>query len=247
MTNTDIQQAREWAHDNINGWHFTGSDRALAAARVIQSLPDIIVDGDKLRQIIDFQGTSISEEARKDLESLLTPSLPTLAELIEAGNDPQQYQWMQAESAPTDNRFVSHGVITAVNPQWLAPGRCMFLAPDGFSIEVPWEEVTPFPDLPRLEWLGSGDAPTIAEQENVAPDQQVNPQVNLDSSLPRPEDVPAGEVWEVETPFTGGIGYRSPDQSTAWFVTYPNHTERNWNVWADSQITLVSRLVPETP
>lgn len=155
MTNPDIHQAKQWAKEayeqKSNGVIIDGI--ALAAARVIQSLPDRRVDAEKLQKVIDdlhpeLKGGGIEQALRHLLTSL---PLQTLAELIDRGNDPSQYQWMQAEAVDTDKRFGSHGVITAVNPPWLASRRCMFLTWCGDSMELPWDEVIPAVDEPKLE------------------------------------------------------------------------------------------------
>src|SRR5699024_5997183 len=109
-----------------------------------------------------------------------------------------------------------------------------------------FHEVTPLPDLPRLKWPGSGDTPTVAEQENVAPDQVVAKDIcnNEEESLPNPEDVPAGEPWIVQHEDREWVGCRN-DTGTRlpWLVI--NRDAHDFSYCYDSDITLISRLVPE--
>lgn len=243
MTNPDTQQARKWAHDNINGWHFTGSDRALAAARVIQSLPDEWIDAEKLREMINEHllsyphgsiGHTVAEDLACKMQALLSPPLPTLADMTPEGRE--ACQWMQA-----DHTDIGRIGITQIEPT----GQTM-IKQDGAAV---WsglaerKKITPRPDLPRLEWPGSGDAPTIAEQENVAPDQQVNPQVKLDSPLPRPEDVPEGEPWIVLWGGKRWVGVRADIPTRPWSIVRMDG--RDIHDVSDSKIALISRLVPE--
>ena len=86
---------------------------------------------------------------------------------------------------------------------------------------------------------------TVASEENVTPDQQANMQRILAGSLPDPADVKPGEAWLVES---GGQTVTAcrlhPTSSRPWIV--PRHTFGGLPFrWvADSDITLVSRLVP---
>lgn len=202
------------------------------------------VDAEKVRNIIHkntFRG-AVMDHRRKaiieELEALLTPSLPTLADMTP--EERQACQWMQA-----DVKLANGGSATCVIANPRMPGaKVRVWAPHGGSDDVEEGRVTPLPDLPRLEWPGSGDAPTVAEQENVAPDQQVNPQVNLDSSLPRPEDVPAGEPWIVLCGGKKWVGVRADDHGYyPWGIIRTDGLD--YQDVADSEITLISRLVPE--
>ena len=86
---------------------------------------------------------------------------------------------------------------------------------------------------------------TVASEENVTPDQQANMQGILAGSLPDPADVKPGEAWLVES---GGQTVTAcrlhPTSSRPWIV--PRHTFGGLPFrWvADSDITIVSRLVP---
>lgn len=198
------------------------------------------IDAEKVRWILHkyaYNHTAGQQAANilNDLESLLTPPLPTLAELIEAGNDPQQYQWMQAElDGDPEMRVVIASIL---------PVGVHVLFKDGWISFRPGSALTPLPDLPRLEWPGSGDAPTVAEQENVAPDQRGDSSESPKSSLPRPEDVPAGEPWMVKCDGHKWVGIRADYDCRSWSITRMDGVD--YQDVPDSDITLVSRLVPE--
>ena len=63
--------------------------------------------------------------------------------------------------------------------------------------------------------------------------------------LPRPEDVPAGDPWMVLSEGREAIGYRNdPGGSIPWVITYQDCLE--FEYCYDSDITLVSRMAPES-
>ena len=81
---TDIQQAREWAESvgKIEGL----MPGTLAAVEVIQSLPDQWINADRVREVLDMWAgnpspTSDEVAVLNDFEALLTPPLPTLADM----------------------------------------------------------------------------------------------------------------------------------------------------------------------
>ena len=89
---TDIQQAREWAEwaDGRRGVVELHAN-ALAAAEIIQSLPDQIIDAEKVREVISkvlastLHGT-VGHQVAEDYAALIgellpTPPLPTLADM----------------------------------------------------------------------------------------------------------------------------------------------------------------------
>lgn len=251
MSNQDINQAREWAHDNINGWHFTGSDRALAAARVIQSLPDTVVDGDKLREVINkvlantIHGT-VGHQVAEDYAALIgelipAPSLPTLAELIEQGNDPQKYQWMQCTvDGSRDHAFVIAVVGERFNK---------VLRPDGPHQVMSNDRVTPLPDLPKLEWPGSAPDDVAYATGGALTTQDVVDEcraVRKERALPRPEDIRPGDPWSVQHEGLEWVGVRADDHGYyPWGIIRTDGID--YQDVADAEITLISRLVPKTP
>ena len=65
----------------------------------------------------------------------------------------------------------------------------------------------------------------------------------LMEDLPAPEDVPAGEPWIVRHEAWEWIGLRSRSQSCPWSITRVDGL--GYRDVSDSDITLISRLVPE--
>lgn len=87
----------------------------------------------------------------RDLEALLpAPPLPTLADMTLDERD--ECRWMQADVKGYESRVV------LINPYW-KDGRARVLRPGAFIDQADWEQVTPRPDLPRLEWPGDTPAP----------------------------------------------------------------------------------------
>lgn len=79
---------------------------------------------------------------------------------------------------------------------------------------------------------------------NVASEQGSNLKGLLDSS-PRPEDVPVGEAWMVESDGQTAIGYRNdPEDRLSWTVVYRDNAAHDWMF--DEDVTLIARLAPET-
>ena len=85
------------------------------------------------------------------------------------------------------------------------------------------------------------DAATVAREENVAADQQANPQGILAGSLPDPADVPEGQAWIVEYHGDDLPALRRLDHPGDWYLVRKNGTGGHVR---SQDITLVSRLVP---
>ena len=219
MTTSKLDQAREWAESvgKIEGL----SPRTYATIKLIQSLPDRIVDGDKLRQVIDFQGTSISGYARKDLESLIpaTP-LPTFEDMT--AEEREACQWMQAQVFATAG---TPGIITNVDEY---ARSAIILFTDGMAKNVPWKEITPLSDLPKLEWPGGVEDAPVTDGE---------------PTLPRPEDVPPGELWSIRYYGKEWAGVRSDSEWVPWSII--SMDGQDYRDVDDSEIALMFRLVPE--
>lgn len=227
MTNPHIDQAREWAEwaDKKRGMMDGG---AIAAVEVIKSLPDQWIDAKELRGIYDrYRASEITlHEAFSAAVALATPPLQNLAELVEQGNDPHSYQWMQAQVFPTDSTL---GIITGVDGY---SRSAIILFTDGMAKNVPWAFITPLTDHPKLEWPGDG----VVDAEIVEDDEPV--------MLPRPEDVPEGEPWTVQYEGMEIIGCRNEPESTLpWLVI--RRDGHQYDYCRDTEITLISRLVPE--
>lgn len=259
---SDLDKAREWAKRRVSS-NYYNAEQTQAAVDVIQSLPDQWVDAEKVKAIIadmdhclkmksttDFsKGIDNATTSWRDaLKALITPKLPTLAELTKQGNDPEQYRWMQAKVFHTEEL----GCVTKFD---LYSECATALFPNGVMKNVPWEEVTPLPDLPKLKWPGGGDTPTISNKEKVAGDQAVAKDVcnsepnssETPKSSIKPDDVIPNQPWLVEingekyvgTRFSG-VGIFHP-----WAVAALDGAETF--SCDDMAITLIHKLVPEPP
>lgn len=229
--------AREWAELSNHHW----PEKTRAAAELIQSLPDTIVDGDKLRKVIaDWDNRAITSDAYTLYQQVLAllpapSSLPILAELIEQGNDPQKYQWMQCTvEGRGDDTFVITDVRELVSK---------ILHPDGRHEVIGNGQVIPLPGEPKLKWPGSRGNTATADSEG---DVQAACADDIEPALPRPEDVPAGEAWMILRKGHGWVGTRDSKDG----ANLPWALSRLDGVKAiaskDLDINLVTRLVPET-
>ena len=155
--NKKLEQAREWASGIEHLVKVIHPD-AKAAIEIIQSLPDQLVDAEKLKAIIADMDHCLKMESTTDfsrgidnattswrdaLKALVTPKLPTLADMTEA--EREACQWMQA--VRRDERCV----ITRVYANTVKP-TVRLLTSDGTTLWVNADEVTPLPDLPKLQW-----------------------------------------------------------------------------------------------
>ena len=112
------------------------------------TLDDVWLARDWASHILKTPGSSIPMEqsAARVLQALLPPPPPpTLADMTEA--ERAKCQWMQCDVEGEDARAV------IIHPHW-GDGSARVLWPGGFFTYPDWEQVTPRPDLPRLEWPG---------------------------------------------------------------------------------------------
>lgn len=227
---TKMEAAKEWAGDNIKAGYFPTGERIMAAAEVIASLPDEWIDADKLRELIertpiDPQSTAL-DPLIKDLRALFPAPQPrTLAEMTPA--EREATQWMQCEVAETENYYSGRGVI--LSPGDVGRATNVISEDGGWWPGIAMEAVTPLPDLPRMVW---------PEEHYPATDTEETPE----PAQPRPEDVPKGEYWLIEHRRSGKRGPAQRDElhsAVPWSPTFGAIR------LPDSDITLVSRLVPE--
>ncbi|GAB3595335.1 hypothetical protein CFAEC_06085 [Corynebacterium faecale] len=160
MTNSNLDQAREWADCITTTPNLSGPrvGVARAAAELIQSLPDQWIDAEKVRALITslnaWAEDADAERApgrvlgyRTAAENLVTllpaTHLPTLAELIEQGNDTNQYYRMQCRIAGSDRRFTIRKLDL--------DGKVLLLRDDFLVVKSSADMVTPLPDPPRPE------------------------------------------------------------------------------------------------
>lgn len=193
------------------------------------------IPADKLREIIHsntFQG-EVMEHRRaaiiEELKALIAPPLPTLAELIEAGNEWHKYLRFQCDVGGDRAGVVG---IVSKDVFWISYDS-------GFTIQAVASQITPLPDLPKLEW----PAQEPRNPENP-PAETLN---NASSDTPRnplPEDVPAEEPWIVEFDGHKWVGVRATDHEiVAWGIIRMDGL--HYRYVDDSEIKLTQPLVPE--
>lgn len=245
MNNPQLDQAREWARDKIEGGYFHDGDRPLAAAELIQSLPDEWIDAEKVQELIDTykhardgnaagtEGWVMNHLVVRNLESLLlAPPLPTLADLIERGGDPGQYVGMQCE---VDGEVKTMILLAR---DGLGGGSWLLASKLGYSWKMP-RAITPLPDLPRLEW----PAQEPRNPENP-PAETLNNASSGTPRKPRPEDVSAGEAWRVKVLGEEVNALKTNHPHYPWSVSSKPAFEGR-NAYSNAGVTLVSRLVTE--
>ncbi|MFW8622487.1 hypothetical protein ACOI1A_00780 [Corynebacterium glutamicum] len=250
---TDLDKARKWAECTAGLAHLK-SKEIQAAVDVIQSLPNAWVDVEKVQEIIEEmnlpqnrpsatpgldRGVAIATEAwKRRLEALITPKLPTLADMNE------------------DDRHALVGKDVKVEG-WNSPSMLIAVHKnEGAVLGHSWINPWPFVEVRPLSELSpeNGAVPTVAEQENDVPDQAVAKDVcNSESnssetpkSSIKPEDVPANEPWRIEANGQKLVGTRYKGGATMpWSATALNGSfTGDYN---DNGITLIHKLVPEPP
>lgn len=106
-------------------------------------------------------------------------------------------------------------------------------------------KLTPIPGR-KIDLTPRREPTNIDESSNGSSDGAANIEASINvSALPRPEDVPAGEVWEVERGRGVWFGVRNdPESPSQWIAVRAD--EFNWETFSDEEVTLVRRLAPET-
>lgn len=242
MSTSDMKKAREWAAEIAESRQTNIRPDAFAAAEIIQSLPDQWIDAEKVREVISevlastLRGT-VGRQVAEDYAALIgelipTPPLPTLAEMTP--EERERCQWMQAMFTKSDHEHV----ITCI----FANKSRLMRRDDGMGFEVPNDEIIPLSDLPPMKWPGShADTITAESVEDV----QAGRVADFEPALPRPEDVPAGEPWLVKYDGHDWVGTRELEEETSWPWALARLDGADYSMARDSDITLVSRLVPE--
>lgn len=198
-----LDLAREWAE------HHAHTELVLdaAAAEVITALPDTIVDGDKLREVINAQldshphgtvGHYVAQELACKLQDLLpAPALPTLADM--SPEERLACQWRMVDTPEGEGVYLKQHMsdVAVIYPS----GRRAF-----------WklEEVVPLLDRPGMVWPGNepeGGKLTVDDmwddsgcplEDLIELGEKLLEAEDRESASPRPEDVPVGEAWQVE-------------------------------------------------
>lgn len=106
-------------------------------------------------------------------------------------------------------------------------------------------KLTPIPGK-KIDLTPRREPTNIDESSNGSSDGAANIEASINvGALPRPEDVPAGEVWEVERGRGVWFGVRNdPESPSQWIAVRAD--EFNWETFSDEEVTLVRRLAPET-
>ena len=133
-------------------------------------MTDQTIPADKVRAwVTAWETTRPEHRTLKDAEGIIQalrdllppPPRPTLADMTL--EERRACQWMQVDTPP---RF--RAVILATD---LSGGRAALLDRWGDTIYMDHEDVTPRPDLPRLEWSGTetpDPAPTLPDGWRLA-------------------------------------------------------------------------------
>ena len=172
VTNEDRRRARDWAWQveaDPDAW----TERLRVAARVIlvdipaptppttakenPEMPDQTIPADKVREIIARWRDGVSDRGGlilDDLKALLpAPPPPTLADMTPEEQGKHVGGQVDVSAEAFGGRAILTGFETATLMGMEFP-RALILTRDCRTISVPTDEVTPLPDLPRLEWPG---------------------------------------------------------------------------------------------
>ena len=111
----------------------------------------------ELREVLGGEGTA-ADKVQALHELILFPSRPTLADMT--AEEREACQWMQADVYDTEGEWVIResphsNAVQLVN----RAGKCLTVAA---------KDVTPRPDLPRLEWPGDTSEPALPEGWRLA-------------------------------------------------------------------------------
>ena len=212
MTTSDIQQARGWAErlSEIEDLRPGPS----AAIRVIQSLPDHIIDAEKLQEVIfHMREDSIFNEDLHPhvnaLECLLPPKPPTLADMTE--EERKACQWMQCE---IDGQIA--GILARVDKQ-----RGHIWTDSGYSLGWKLENITPLPDLPKLQWPGNEvvEPPALPEGMRLADHEEYGRVV----TSPWGDGVDDYKIFFLNEDVRAGADYEYAHESTLTFLDGDHH------------------------
>lgn len=156
-TNPNLAQAREWANLHLNISNHRLNAPATAAAEVILSLPDQWIDAEKVQELLHWREV-IEQTPIKPTEAhliallhaLLAPQPRTLADMDD--DERSACQWMQVQV---------HGVPSELGTIiYLTEHHATVLWHDGTTTLRNHKELTPLPDLPRMEWPDQHHATT---------------------------------------------------------------------------------------
>lgn len=273
----NLEKAREWAK-NLAACPST--DRAHAAAEIIQSLPDQWADVEKVREIADDMSNwsipgmldttdSVRLSQMMDgfidrLNALLTPKLPTLADMTQA--EREACVGMQADYLPLWEPVERVAIVG------ITDFGAMLMSQNWARSHREAGSITPLPDLPKLQWPAqeprNPETPPAETLNNTSSDTPRNPRPEeccgkcpetidggwdctcednprCSKNTPNPEDVPPNEPWLIEVDGEKAIGTRyRGDAHEPWAVAAL--TGSFAGDYGDNAVTLIHKLVPET-
>ena len=257
---SDLEKAREWAEEYRSSKPYPPLE---AANNIILSLPDQWVDAGKVREvtdrhndlIVDFLDQLVGDmhtdtweairdfmcELNVEVGALLTPKLPTLADMTQ--EEREACQWMQAQTWHEVGIIVSVDEMTEI---------AQLITRANGVLERKFKDITPLPDLPKLKLPGSepesthfDNLPDEAKQviKESIEEYKAGQFVDFDSS-PCPEDVPPNEPWLIEVDGQKAIGTRhKEDVHVPWSVAALDGSFTG--DYDDREVTLIHKLVPE--
>ena len=163
-------------------------------------MTDQTVPADAVRKIIARYRDAASDRGGMLLDELaaLIPGRPTLAEMTEEKRD--ACRWMQADIKGSPRRAV---IIDPYPQRYTA----RVLWPDGEAAPELASDVTPRPDLPRLEW------PANESSEKLARDDDAPKTVALRDAVP-PNTLAEGSEWDDADALTLACKQSELDQIT---------------------------------
>ena len=176
----------------------------------VREVRDLHRDAAKMATITDAE-REIHQHVADAMEALLLtpPTLPTLADMTYDERD--ACQWMQAEVKGRKTRVV------IVNPCWKDGGARVMWLHTRMGV-VPWGNITPRPDLPRMEWPGDQNpapAPALPGGWRLA-DHKDHGRVIVTNTTPNP----GGHVYYVLPVGRNLIGFdwRSCDPAELTYI-----------------------------
>lgn len=254
MTNSELEQAQEWADKTLNNYPFPSHEGV--AARLIQSLPDQWLDAEKVKAIISDMDHCLKMETTTDfskgidnatttwrdaLKALVTPKLPTLADMT-----PEEClasKFMQAKIAYSDQICVISSPGLTSSSLWME---------NGHVIRRDNENITPLQGEPKLKWPGSEPQPDKVSLSDMWVDDGSSPVDALkladkyeELDRIKPEEVPADELWLVEYDNHQWVAQRNRKGSDDYPWRVASAAGDGVDIAGDSKITLIHKLVPE--
>ncbi|WP_291478459.1 hypothetical protein [Corynebacterium sp.] len=175
---------------------------------------------DDLQDIVDASAADLQQ--RDDEIERLNAEVERLQEQEEARKD-ELHKYREIRKHQRDELARLNAEVEAIRNALLYDGGSL---PPGMTVAEGVEHLARTFDRLNPDLLTADRAPVTASS----------------AALPDPADVPEGEPWLVEAGIDPGVGFRSPGRHP-WAVAFKE--SRDVAVVKDTDITLISRLVPE--